>query len=817
VKAAPRPGPRLEPWSLVYDHYDPDDEPTREALCTLGNGRFATRGAGSEVLGAAAHHYPGTYAAGIYARLTSRVAPTSQSELVNLEHEALVNLPNWLPLRVQLDNGVVFTTESCEVQLYHQELDFAHGVLKRELRLCDGRGQCLTIREQRLVHMRETDLAAISLEIEPQDYSGHVSISSMIDGEIRNTNADEYEGLESQHLDCVDASCDEREVCALRARTRQSRIEIAVGTRTRVWLQRAGHAQPVAAKASRRRGGRIELEFGAELVAGDVLSIEKLCSIHTSRDSACSEPLESTLRTLASAQGFAALADGQARAWRQLWSCFALELPAHPRTVAALRLHLFHILQTVSAYCCELDAGIPARGLHGENYRGHVFWDELFIFPVLTLRWPELTRALLLYRYRRLPEARRQARRLELAGAVFPWRSASDGRDVTERWRRNPSSGRFIADHSHLQRHVNAAIAYNVWQYYQATSDHEFLCAHGAELILSIAQFWSSAAQLATDDRRYHLHGVVGPDEFHDAYPGAERPGIDDNAYTNVMAVWSLLRALDVVELLPERVRLPLLERLGIDAKELARWDDVTRRMFVPFRRDGSFDQFAGFQHLAEFDLAAYRERYGDVHRLDNILEAEGDSTNRYQVCKQADVLMLFYLLSPDELTTLIERLGYALGEGFVQRNVQQYIRHTTHGSTLSRVVQAWVLCRFDPERSFQTLCEALGSDLHDIQGGSTREGIHIAAMGGTIDVFQRAYLGLEIRAEKLHLDPQVPPELRELRLRLRYRMLWLELEVSPDSVRIRVDAEGHGHVIVRLCGRDHELGPGDDRILAYP
>ena len=186
-----------------------------------------------------------------------------------------------------------------------------------------------------------------------------------------------------------------------------------------------------------------------------------------------------------------------------------------------LRLNMFHLLQAVSLHSIGLDIGVPARGWTGEAYQGHVFWDELFIFPFFNHRMPEITRSLLMYRYRRLDEARAAARRAGYQGAMFPWQSGSNGEEVTQAQNLNPRSGRWVPDNSYLQRHVGSAIAYNVWQYFQVTRDLEFLEFYGAELILEIARFWASIARLNDARGRYEIHGVMGPDEFHDAYPDA--------------------------------------------------------------------------------------------------------------------------------------------------------------------------------------------------------------------------------------------------------------------------------------------------------
>ena len=221
---------------------------------------------------------------------------------------------------------------------------------------------------------------------------------------------------------------------------------------------------------------------------------------------------------------------------------------------------MFHLLQSASPHNVDLDAGIPARGLHGEAYRGHVFWDELFVFPVLTLRLPGLARALLRYRTRRLDAARRAARQAGHTGAMYPWQSGSDGREETQRVHLNPLSGRWLPDTSHLQRHVGLAVAYNIWQYYQATGDLEFLADHGAETMLEIARFFAGLADYDAARDRFRIRGVMGPDEYSTRYPGAAEPGIDDNAYTNVMTVWLLLRAQDVLDVLPATRRAELVE-----------------------------------------------------------------------------------------------------------------------------------------------------------------------------------------------------------------------------------------------------------------
>ena len=173
---------------------------------------------------------------------------------------------------------------------------------------------------------------------------------------------------------------------------------------------------------------------------------------------------------------------------------------------------------------------------------------------------------------------------------------------------------------------------------------------HGMEMMLEIARFWASIAHYNPERERYEIHGVMGPDEFHEKYPGAEEGGLRNNAYTNVMVAWLCEIAQEALSLLPQSRVNALRERLGLTDEELRTWEDMSRRMFVPFHGDGIISQFEGYEELEELDWEAYREKYGNIQRLDRILRAEGDEPDRYKLAKQADTVMLFFLFSRDEL-----------------------------------------------------------------------------------------------------------------------------------------------------------------------
>jgi trehalose/maltose hydrolase-like predicted phosphorylase len=309
----------------------------------------------------------------------------------------------------------------------------------------------------------------------------------------------------------------------------------------------------------------------------------------------------------------------------------------------------------------------------------------------------------------------------------------------------------------------------------------------------------------------------MGPDEFHEGYPDAERPGLNNNAYTNVMAVWVLRRALDVLGLLSDLRRVELTAKLQLSGQELARWEDITRRMLVPFHDGGIISQFEGYEKLIELDWEAYRARYGNIQRLDLILEAENDSANRYKLSKQADVLMLFYLFSSEELGELLARLGYSLEHETIPRNIAYYDCRSSHGSTLSRVVHAWVLARSNRPRAIRYFEEALQSDLSDIQQGTTAEGVHLGAMAGAVDLAQRVWTGIEITGDVLRFNPRLPEHMSRLDMRIRYRGHSLALRLTHDSLTVRGRERGPAAIRLQVQNVSCELKGGETRIFELP
>ena len=790
---------RADPWTVVYEGFDPAHEGHREALTTLGNGYLGTRGAAQERADDGVH-YPGTYLAGVYNRLVSTIHGRQ------MEDEHLVNAPNWLPLDLRTDAGGWWSAGGLTTLRERRELDLRRGVLTRTAVLTDPDGRRLRLTQRRLISMARPHLAALETTLVSEGWEGTVSVRSGIDAGVVNTNVADYSALANRHLHTRSAEEVDPGTPLVEVETTQSQVLIATAARTTLIPARSE-----VAGVLQQDGERYTQVFDLWFRDGESVTIDKTVAVFTARDAAIASPSLGALGELAGTPGgFGDLLPAHVEAWARLWNRFAVELDTDVQTQLVLNLHVFHLLQSVSAHTTDLDAGVPARGLHGEGYRGHVFWDELFVLPVLTAHQPQVSRGLLEYRWRRLDPARRAAAQVGLAGAMFPWQSGSDGREETPSALYNTRSGRWMPDNSRRQRHVDLAVAYNAWQFYQATGDVAWLAQRGADLVIEVARFFTALATYDPGEDRCHLSGVMGPDEYHDGYPDAPGQGLRDNAYTNVLAAWVCRRAAEVLVAVAGHECDDVRARLRIRPEEPAAWERLSRRLAVPFHDDGVISQFAGYVDLAELDWDRYRQTYGNIGRLDLILEAEGDATNRYKLAKQADVLMLVYLLGPDELLETLDRLGYPATPDVLTRTVDYYLARTAHGSTLSRVVHASVLARMDPARAWATFRDALGADLDDTQGGTTSEGIHLGAMAGTIDIVTRAFAGQRTEDDTVTLDPHLPDGLRRARFQLQHRGQRLRVCLDHDLVTVAVDhCAANPQVRLRVDGRTETITGG--------
>ena len=361
---------KADPWLLVYEGFDPAHETHREALTTLGNGYLGTRGAMPEHVDDGVH-CPGTYLAGVYNRLVSTVDGVERVD------EEIVNAPNWLPFDVAVDGGDWWSEGGLTQSHERRELDLRRGLLTRSVRLTDPGGRAVRIVERRLVSMDRPHLAGMEVVLEPEGWSGQLSLRSGVDAGVVNGNAPESRLLANQHLARPATVEHAGDTLLVEVETTQSRVRIATAVRTTV---SGTHAPPVPEEVGQ---GRHLLRYDLAAADGQRVTVHRLVAITTSRDPAMSSPRDGALAELDRAgPGFEDLVRRHVQAWYRLWEHYEVDIDTDDPVQLVVNLHVFHMLQAISPHTADLDAGVPARGLHGEGYRGHVFWDELFVLPL---------------------------------------------------------------------------------------------------------------------------------------------------------------------------------------------------------------------------------------------------------------------------------------------------------------------------------------------------------------------------------------------------------------------------------------------------
>ncbi len=793
-------------WNLTYHGFYPENEKLRETLCTVGNGYMGVRGC-FEGESASDIHYPGTYIAGVYNRLGTKI----HNKMIY--NNDFVNCPNWLLIEFRIGTSDFLSLLKMDLLSYTQTLSFRDGILERSFIFNDGLGRITRIRSKRLTSMADPHICAIKYEITPLNYSEKITLRSSIDGNVINDGVERYRQLNSKHLSLV-AHGESRDGIFLHVQTNRSKCQIVMNARTAVCQN---GKQLTTAKGISKKKARISEEIEIDVLANTTYTVEKYVSVYTSLDRGVSNPKKAAQDAVSQIKSFKKIYLAHAKTWKSLWDRADIRINGDRFVQKTTRLHIYHLLVTASPHNTVIDAGMPARGLHGEAYRGHIFWDELYILPFYNIRFPEITRALLMYRYNRLNDAKRYAVQNGYEGAMYPWQTADSGAEETQEVHFNPKDGSWGPDLSRLQRHVSIAVFHNVWKYVSDTGDRKFLEDYGAEIMLEIARFWASIATYDTDTEKYHIKGVMGPDEFHEQLSGADEHGLKDNAYTNVMVVWLLEKSLELIESLSKKTLVRLKGKIGFSAGEIKRWQEISKNMNIVMLDGKIISQFDGYNALKELDWDYYRNKYGDIHRMDRILKAEGNSPDLYKVTKQADTLMMFYVLAPGEVQHILNHLGYQVDDAIqlLKENYRYYEKRTSHGSTLSKIVHAVISSYMDEGNTvWGWFVEAMKSDIFDTQRGTTIEGIHSGVMAGSLDIIMRCFAGINLSGIIPEVNPHMPGHWNSLAFRICHRNIWYDLEITQKGVKVRARGKVKKPVLIKVYEKEIRLTPGKKRIV---
>lgn len=782
------------PWQVDYYGYRPGkDEYSVESLLTVGNGFMGLRGSTPE-MEISDDCYPATYLASLYNEADSQVSDRT------ITNEDFVNAPNLQKIYLIIDGKKVLLTQDTLTH-FKRSLNLKDGLLTSEALVTLADGRQLAIETAKIVSMEQIHYYSLRYRFKPLNFSGKITVVTEGDGAVYNYNVARYRSLTNKHLDVLTTQAMGEKACLI-ARTKASQITI--------WQesQLTSSTMDLTGLVNETSAEKVTQSLTIDAAMGHWQEIEKTVSVHVYR---AEEKLPEQDLAHSDFLSFNALLQGSRSAWQTLWEQAGITVTGDLMSQKLLNLHTYHLFVAASPNGNrQLDASVTARGLHGEAYRGHIFWDELFILPFYILHFPETAKELLLYRYRRLPAAKEAAQQVGLQGAMFPWQSGLTGSEQSQELHLNPISGQWKEDHSRLQRHVSLAIAYNVWQYYHNTGDMTFMRDYGLELLLEIAHFWESIAVWDEASQRYNISGVMGPDEFHEAYPGAEKGGLKNNAYTNMMVVWLFTEVLGLQERLDAAEFAAVQETTQVSADSLANMEAIRHKLALDINPEGIIAQFDGYFDLKDLDWEHYRKTYGNIYRMDRILNAEGKSADDYKVAKQADSLMIYYNFSKNQVQEILTSLGYDLPENYVTENLHYYLKRTSHGSTLSRVVHAQLAAMVKEEKlAWKLYQEALSSDYRDIQGGTTAEGIHAGVMAATLFIPLTTFAGMDIREDLLTFNPELPVAWSSLSFRITRLGIAYQIWIGPGEMRITADQDTQVRIgdkkVQLLANQPHE------------
>ncbi len=741
-------------WNIIEKGFHPEFLAQLEAMLAVGNGYLGIRGCPEE---GGPNAENGTFINGFYESrpiIYGEEAygfPKTGQTILNVTNSKIIKLfvddePLWLP--------------NANFLSYDRRLNMQSGTLDREILWETPAGKQVLITSRRLVSLVHRHVAAISYRVTLLNAEAPIVISSeMVANEpIARTNGDDprqarvFAGPVLHHR----ASYAKDGRIVLCHATEKSRITLTCATdhvleTTCTYAHKTVHSEDFG-----------QVAFTIQARPGCPIHLTKYMVYHTSQ-TASSEELcgraEWTMDRVVS-EGFPQLLAAQEQYMNDFWRRSDVRVrdirkDRTQRTTVeiqqAIRFNLFHILQ---ASARAENAGVPAKGMTGQAYEGHYFWDtEIYVLPFLTYTSPRIARNLLTFRYKMLPQARARARQLGHRGALFPWRTISG----------EEASAYYAAGTA--QYHINADVMYGLRKYVQATGDEQFLRDCGAEMLVETARLWLDLG-FYSDKKggKFCINGVTGPDEYNAV--------VNNNAYTNLMARENLRYAAQTVEAL--RATAPdvynaLVHKAALEPSEVEAWTRAAESMYVPY--DEKLKIIPQDDDFLDREPWDFRKTPSDHYPL--LLFYHPLNIYRRQVIKQADVVLAMFLL------------GNAFSPGAKQRNFEFYDPLTTGDSSLSSCIEAIIAAQIgDMDKAFRYGMAALLMDLADV-GGNVKDGCHIASMGGTWMMLTYGFGGMRDDDGTLSFWPRRAPEENAiLRFTLTYRAQMLEVEIGPETVQ---------------------------------
>lgn len=722
----------FDPWKVVETEFKAAYNHRNEAIFSLGNGYMGLRGTFEEGLPAHVPSTPGTYINGIYE--TEPIIYGEYMARQPAEYQSMINITDWKGLKIFVDSEE-FSMFSGTVDDYSRTLDLKEGILRRQLTWTSPKGRRVEIMFERFISHANQHLAFMRCSVLPLNFSGAVVLRSHVNGAVTN-----YHHLREPALEVVSTTMT-NESGVLVSRTKNSKLAIGCAV-----THQTSPATSIMGSASTTC-----LDFLArfEAVEGQTITMDKFIAVSSSRETP-EEQLGNFVQRLvirSSQHGYDRGRKSHVEFLESYWDDTDVEIEGDVALQQGMRFNALQLLQSTGR---DGKTNIAAKGLSGEYYEGHYFWDtETYIIPFFLYSQPSLVRKLLEYRYSILEPARQNAKRMRDQGALYAWRTING----------HEASGNFLG--STVQYHINAAVAYAIHKYLEATEDYDFLVEMGAEILFETARCWAHrGAFLESRGGQYCINEVCGPDEY--------KPGVNNNCYTNYMAQFNLQLALEARDRLrndyPEEYA-KLVARLDLQEDEFALWQKCADRMYLPF------DETLGIHPQDDSFLTK------DPIDIDSIPPSEIPLVNnwhplviwRYQVIKQADVILLLFLLG--DRFTLAEK----------KADFDYYEPKTTHDSSLSPAIYSIIAAELGYEEfAYNYFLQTVRLDLDDYNRNAW-QGLHTACMAGSWMGVVNGFAGMRTFGGELSFKPFLPKQWKSYSFKIKFKGAQLNVRVEAD------------------------------------
>ncbi|MGL6166727.1 MAG: glycoside hydrolase family 65 protein [Fusobacteriaceae bacterium] len=759
----------LKNWIVSEDIFNTNHLGKCEAIMCLGNGYMGVRSSTEEkyLKETRDHFVSGTF-----------------NKFDENEVTELPNIADFTALDILL-NGERLDLEKGEVKNYSRDLNLKTGLITRTFNWT-FKGAEYKFVSRRFVSLKDLNLMALEVAITPLNSDAKVTVNSGINGQVSNSGA--------QHFHEGEKRIYNKKFVEMISTTTTSKIDFIQMTNHKIKVNSKELDINPELNMDRRK---VSVIYNVDVKAGLEFKIEKLCTVNTTRDLVHIERDLKSIREYALAQlenfekvGFDALLEASKVEWKKKWDAIDIKIDSAVEfDQLSIRFAQYHLIAMTPAHDSRM--GVGAKGLSGEGYKGHSFWDtELFLMPFFSYTMPEVARSLAKYRFETLNGARRKATDNGYNGAMFPWESAwKDDGEVTPVWGAvDIITGKATKIQSgFIEQHITCDVVYALWQYYMVTKDEEFMENYGFEILFDTATFWASRLEWNEEKKEYHINNVIGPDEY--------KEHINNNAFTNYMAHWNLNLAMEYYSKIKAEkpaVFNTLNEKLSLDLN-LSVWKEKAEKIYLPVPRkeDSVIPQDDTYLTKEIIDLTKYKnqEHVGSLFKDYSL-----DQVNNIQVSKQADIMVLFYLLE-NRFSTDIKKANW-----------DYYEPKTLHDSSLSLSTHCVLASDMnDKEMAYDLFRRASEIDLGPNMKTSDH-GIHAASLGGIWQCIVNGFSGVRMLGGELRIDPKLPENWNEVSFPLNWHGVNLKIIVNKEVLTLVRNSDSDVEIKFTVYGNEYIL-----------